>query len=230
MPPGSSANKPVVKLVEEAEAAPARPRRLKRDERRAFFLKEAAKHFADHGFSSSTPELAKSLGVAQSLLYKHYKSKDELIEDVYDNISPEPEMYDVWLAILTNRSVPLRERLVEFYRSYADITWSYERVRIMMWAHLFKPDLSEHYYEILEARIFPAIAMELRFAASRPETEAPTWLELEVLRSLHGGMYHLAGFRRWIAPPPRLRGDIAVLIGLKIDVFLHGATEVLARR
>lgn len=219
--------KPSRLAAAEASDEPPRPRRLKRVERRQFFLEKAAKHFADHGFGSSTPELAKSLGVAQSLLYKHYKSKDALIRDVYAYISPEPEMYDRWVELLGDREAPLRDRLVAFYRSYADVTWNYERVRIILWANLFKPDLSEQYYAKLEAHVFPTIAREMRVAANRPGDAAPTWQELEAVRQLHGGMYHLAGFRRWIAPPPRPREDIESLIELNIDVFLRGAKDVL---
>lgn len=213
-------------VVEEVK--PAKVRRLKRDERRQFFLEEAAKHFAKYGFSSSTPELAKSLGVAQSLLYKHYKSKDELILDVYTYLSPKPEMYDQWIAKLTDRSTPIRERLIDFYMSYAEETWGYVRVRILTWANLFKPDLSEAYYSMLEAKVFPAIALELRYAANRLSDERPTQRELEMVRALHGGMFHIAAFRRWINPPRRIPGKLETQIELKVDVFLRGAKDLLA--
>jgi AcrR family transcriptional regulator len=204
-------------------AKPAR-KRLKGDERKQFFIEKATKHFAHHSFSSSTSDLAKALGVSQSLLYKFYATKDELIDDVYKSISPTDEMYERWIRMLQERSKPLRARLIEFYHSYSDEMWGFERVRVLIWAQLFKPELSQHYHLLLESRLVPVVVRELRYEFGRTSSAAPAWREIEAVRALHEGLYYVAGHRRWIGPPPRLTGNISHIIELHIDLFLAGTS------
>lgn len=205
-----------------------RARRLQHAERKGLILKEATQHFADHGFDLSTPELAKRLGIAQSLLYRYYATKQDLILDVYASISPTSESYDRWVTLLKDRSLSLRDRLRQFYLSYTEEVWGYQRVRIIMWANLLQPELNKPYYDVLQERVFPVIAQELRaVAGSNPKRIGNRQREIEMIRSLHGAMYHMAAIRRWILAPPRLEGDITPLIELKIDLFLRGAKDVL---
>lgn len=205
-----------------------RARRLQHSERKRYILEEATQHFADHGFDLSTPDLAKRLGIAQSLLYRYYATKQDLIRDVHSSISPTEESYDRWIEGLKDRSTPLRDRLRQFYLSYSDEVWGYQRVRIIMWANLLQPELNKPYYDILQERVFPVIAEELRaVAGAGPKRIGSMQREIEMIRSLHGAMYHMAAIRRWILAPPRLEGDLTPLIELKIDLFLRGAKDVL---
>jgi len=215
-------------LAAGGDPPPRRPRRMQRDERKQLILEEAAQHFADFGFDLSTPELAKRLGIAQSLLYRYYDTKQDLILDVYDYLSPNSESYDRWIAELQNPLMSIRDRLIKFYIEYSAEVWGYQRVRIIMWANLLQPELNKPYYDVLQDRVFPAIARELRALCS-PGSEPPevTQRDIEMIRSLHGAMYHMGAIRRWILAPPRLEGDIAPLIELKIDMFLRGVREVL---
>jgi AcrR family transcriptional regulator len=205
-----------------------RARRLQHNERKQLILEEAAQHFADQGFDLSTPELAKRLGIAQSLLYRYYATKQDLILGVYGYLSPSSESYDRWIVDLQDRSISLRDRLRQFYLDYTAELWGYQRVRIIMWANLLQPELNKPYYDVLQERIFPVIAEELRATANFGPAQAEvTQREIEMVRSLHGAIYHMAAIRRWILAPPRLEGDLTPLIELKVDMFLRGAREVL---
>ena len=54
-------------------------RRLKSGERERQIHVEAAKLFAERGFDAGTSELAERLGIAQPLLYRYFRNKDDLI-------------------------------------------------------------------------------------------------------------------------------------------------------
>ena len=62
-----------------------RARRLSAKERREQILDAAARIFARKGFDgTTTKELARSCGVSESALYKHFRSKEDLFREVLD--------------------------------------------------------------------------------------------------------------------------------------------------
>ena len=61
-------------------------RRLAPEVRERQIVLKAVEHFATHGFSGSTRELARQLGVTQPLLYRYFPSKEALIDRVYDEV------------------------------------------------------------------------------------------------------------------------------------------------
>lgn len=209
----------------------SQPRRLRHDDRKNLIREGATRYFAEFGYDLSTPELARRIGIAQSLLYRYYASKQHLIEDVHRSISLRPEDYDRFIAALQDRHFPLRDRLRDFYVAFANAHWGYERTRLIMWANLLQPELNEPYMRLLYDRIHPCIAGELIAEAGISEPGAKLRdLALELVTVMHGTMFHTAGMRRWILDPPRFDGDIAAAIGLQIDLVLPGAKEVLASR
>lgn len=61
-------------------------------------IKQAAMElFVKEGFSASTNSITKRAGVATGLLYHHYKSKNELIMDIYSDCYLEQYKYTVRL-------------------------------------------------------------------------------------------------------------------------------------
>ena len=91
-------------------------RRLAPEVRERQIVLKAVDHFATHGFSGSTRELARQLGVTQPLLYRHLPSKAALIDRVYEEVY----QWDTsWEKLIKDRSVPIRELMVTFYSSYA---------------------------------------------------------------------------------------------------------------
>src|SRR5438445_12376149 len=100
-----------------SKRAEAKQKRLSPDDRRKEFVAKATEFFSEEGFGGGTRALARRLGVTQPLLYRYFPSKDDLIKEVYRT---------VYLDLLetgrekrvTDRSRPLRDRLLEFHRAY----------------------------------------------------------------------------------------------------------------
>src|SRR6478609_12039654 len=99
----------------EHKRTSAKQRRLSPDDRRKEFVAKATEFFSDEGFGGGTRALARRLGVTQPLLYRYFPSKDDLIKEVYRTVYLDPLETD-WEKRLANRSRPLRDRLLEFYR------------------------------------------------------------------------------------------------------------------
>src|ERR1700749_3734760 len=101
----------------------SKQRRLSPEERRQEFVAKATEFFSEEGFGGGTRDLARRLGVTQPLLYRYFPSKDDLIKEVYRTVYLEP-LDTGWEALLTDRSRPLRDRLLEFYRGYTAVLFS----------------------------------------------------------------------------------------------------------
>ncbi|HEX7646066.1 MAG TPA: helix-turn-helix domain-containing protein, partial [Noviherbaspirillum sp.] len=61
-----------MKKKDSASEAPAPTRRLNPEEREEQIVQKAIRYFAAHGFSASTRELAREIGVTQPLLYRYF--------------------------------------------------------------------------------------------------------------------------------------------------------------
>ena len=64
-------------------AEPVERRRLPPEERRRQIVEGAVTFFADVGLDGKTRDLAKRLGITQSLLFNYFANKAEIIEAVY---------------------------------------------------------------------------------------------------------------------------------------------------
>ena len=60
-------------------------------------LDKAAAHFSRYGFDSSTRAVAEALGVTQALIYKHFASKDDLIEQTLEKALGQKPGGETWL-------------------------------------------------------------------------------------------------------------------------------------
>lgn len=106
--------------VAEQQLSPA-PRRknMRWDDRGKQILEEAVRFFAECGFEGQTRELAKRLGVSHAVIYRHFDSKEALIERVYEHVYTR-RWRSSWEDLITDRSLTLEERLVRFYCEYAE--------------------------------------------------------------------------------------------------------------
>ncbi|MCW5712023.1 MAG: TetR/AcrR family transcriptional regulator [Shinella sp.] len=153
-------------------------------------LEETVRFFAEHGFEGQTRELAKRLGVSHAVIYRHFESKQALIERVYEHVYTS-RWRSSWNELVVNRSIPLEERLVQFYREYAQCVFEYEWVRIFISAGLKSYGLPERYLAIIRSRIIRPAVMELRHDLGLPE-RLPSEPEEELFWGLHGGVFYLA--------------------------------------
>jgi AcrR family transcriptional regulator len=187
-------------------------RRLPPEERRRQIVDEAVRFFAEVGLEGKTRDLAKRLGVTQSLIFNYFATKDELIEAVYetvylDRLSPD------WPERLTDRSQPLRARLLSFYTEYSALIFEHEWMRIFMFSGLEGATLNRRYLEHLGDVILRPVLAET--AAVSSGTVQPT---MEDVWNLHGGIVYI-GIRQHIyrMPAPENPDDI---IARAVDKYL----------
>jgi AcrR family transcriptional regulator len=157
-------------LILKTAAAPRR-RRLSPEDRRREILQAATVFFSEEGFNGGTRELAQKLGVTQPLLYRYFPSKDHLIKEVYRTVYLE--RWDPrWDRLLTDRKLPIRERFAEFHRSYTDVIFTREWMRIYLFSGLKSLDINRWYLDVVQKKILTRIIQEYRHEAGLPPKKA----------------------------------------------------------
>ena len=202
-------------------------RRLSGVERRHRIVQEAAAVFAEEGFAATTRELAKRLGVTQALLYKFYPSKQTLIDAVYDTVFRD--RWDPrWTALLSDRSIPVGERIAAFYVAY------HERmdglaVKLFVRAGLAGMALPGARGAKLTEQIFAPITGGLRELAALPPLDQRPMIrgERELCMQLHGSIVFLA-IRRHVYRM-RMPASVDDVIRMYVATFVEGAPATLRR-
>ena len=201
--------------------------RLPPADRERQIIEGAIAYFAEAGFSGQTRELSKRLGITQPLLYRYFENKQALIDRVYETVFAgrwNPE----WVTLLRDRSLPLRERLVEFYRRYSEATYRPEWIRIYMHAGLSSPTLNRRYIQLVRRELLPVYCQELRHHCGLADTGTPvSEQEIEFVWSLHGGIFYQA-MRRHVYRT-KINVDFMKHVGFAVDTFLAGAEVTYPR-
>lgn len=88
-------------------------------------IKKATVHLCNEGDSLSvtTNHIAKELGISPGNLYYHYKNKEEIIRDIYQDMSSTFESFNSFEQILGSQN-PLKEMHSMFDR-YGELFWEY---------------------------------------------------------------------------------------------------------
>jgi AcrR family transcriptional regulator len=226
---------PMPKKTRMADAAPQNnpapanetsvTRRLAPEVRERQIVLKAVEHFATHGFSGSTRELARQLGVTQPLLYRYFPSKEALIDRVYDEVY---QWDSSWEHLIKDRSVPIQERMVRFYSAYSTVILRREWIRIFIFAGLTREGINSKYLSRLRERVFLPVMAEIRAAYDLPAPSGAKQreIDLELIWSLHASIFYL-GVRKWIYGLP-VTDDIDEHIARQVDAFLHGVPAALA--
>ena len=203
-------------------------KRLSGPQREEHIIQEAIKFFSEVGFGGDTRELAKRLGVTQSLLYKYFPSKEALINRVFEVVymgrwSP------FWESVIQDRTLPLTERLTRLYTEYAKAALTRDWVRIFMFSGLRGEDINRKYLAILRKRILEPIAIELRNEMGLPSVQELPLLssEVELVWSINSRVLYF-GQRQWIFDVP-LENDLNEMISITIEHFMAGARSVIPR-
>jgi AcrR family transcriptional regulator len=212
-----------VKRRAVSRAAKPSSKRLAAPVREQQILAEAARFFAEVGFGGQTRELALRLGITQPLLYRYFPTKQELIERVFDDVFLK-RIDPQWVKLLTDRSRPLRDRLVDFYREYSRATYTYEWIRIYMFSALRGNDLNRRYIKIVEDRILKPICAELRHHCGIEEATSIKEAELEHVWVMHGGLFYYA-VRKYVYHS-RVGGDFMAIVRRAVDAMLAGVKAV----
>ncbi len=206
---------------------PSAPRRrLKREDRDREIAQAAVAFFAEVGFDGDTRELARRMGVTQSLIFRYFPSKAALIERVYQEVYVG-RWNSYWESIIADRSISLQTRLLRFYKDYARVALTYDWVRIFMFSGLRGENINTRYLEFLRSRVLEPIAKELRAELGLPGfEEAPlTEEEVELIWGINARVFYL-GQRLWIFNAP-LTLDIDEIIDQTITSYLAGAKETI---
>ncbi len=198
-------------------------RRLSPDERRREFVAKATEFFSEEGFGGGTRALARRLGVTQPLLYRYFPSKDDLIKEVYRTVYLDP-LETGWERLLTDRSRPLRDRLLEFYRTYTDAIFTRKWLRIYLYSGLKGLDINRWYVGMVKDKILTRIIRECRHEVGLAVQNKPSSAELELAWVFHGGIFYY-GVRKYIYESPVLE-DKERIIGDALDVFLAGFARI----
>ena len=199
-------------------------KRLSPEQREQQILERAIEYFATHGFSASTRELAKHIGITQPLLYRYFPTKDVLIERVYN------EVYcwnNSWNTQIHDPSLPIREKLIKLYISYAHTILNKHWIRIFIFAGLNKEDINKKYLTKLREHFFIPVLKEIHqtFNSNFPEDEQQLEQEIELIWSLHANIFYL-GVRKWVYSLD-IPENIDQYIAQHVDILLAGLPKLI---
>jgi len=199
---------------------------LTSQEREKQIVLAAVEFFAEVGFSGDTRQLARRLGVTQSLIYKHFPTKDALIDKVYEEVYVG-RWNPFWETVIQDRSIPLEERLVSLYIEYSKAALTRDWVRIFMFSGLRGESINKKYLEMLRSRILEPVAVELREEFGLPDIKSMPLKtsEIELVWSINARIFYF-GQRRWIFDVP-IEDDVDEMIRLTIAHFMAGAKVLL---
>jgi AcrR family transcriptional regulator len=200
-------------------------KRLSREEREKQIISEAVRYFSEVGFGGQTRELARRLGISQSLLFRYFPTKDDIIKRVYEEVYLsrwKPE----WETLLSDRSRPLSDRLNQFYHEYTAAIFEFEWVRILVFSGIKGVTLYQQYIELVHDKILDRICTELRATHNLPDPgKVPlTERETDLAWNFHGGIFYIA-IRKFIYGS-ETREDFTAAIEDSISVFLAGVPSV----
>ena len=217
-------------LTKKPAKAAVKPRRrnMRAPERERFIVDEAIRFFAEQGFGGQTRELAKRMGITHSAIYRHFPSKEALIERVYEEVflsrwSPS------WSALIRDRSLSFEERLSRFYLEYVERVFEYNWVRIFVFSGMKSFNITGRYLDIVRKDIIEPACNELRHDLGLPSSETVplSERETEMFWGLHGRVFYLA-IRRYVygTPTPDHLDDI---VRDAITAFLDGSKVLMPK-
>ncbi len=200
-------------------------KRLPAADREQQILAEAIRFFAEVGFAGQTRELAQRVGITQPLLYRYFPTKQDLIERVFKEVFLK--RVDARLtALITDRSRPLEDRLLDFYRRYAEATYTYEWIRIYMFSALMGNDINRRYISLVERKILKPLCAEIRHHCGLPlGPDVPiSEAELEHVWVMHGGIFYYA-VRKYVYHS-RVAADFDAIVRRAVKAMLAGVTAL----
>lgn len=193
--------------------------------REAHIVAEAVRFFAEQGFEGKTRDLARRIGITQPLLYRYFPSKESLIERVYQEVYVR-RWNPAWEPLITDRSLPLPDRLCRFYKEYSRAIYDYVWVRMFVYSGLKDVDINARYLRTIKEKVLRPVCAELRHIHGLPTPEAVpiSEQELELAWGLHGSFFYRA-IRRYIYGLTTT-ADSDTAIENEVRVFLAGVRQV----
>ena len=193
-----------------------RPRRLTHDARRESILAAAVDFFSRHGLGGSTRDLAAELGVSAGLINRYF-SRESLIDAVYERVFAD-RLDQTCVQSLADNAVPLRTRLLRFYRRYVVSIDDPIFNRVSLFSALHGSMLGQKYLNEYIADVIELIARQLRPPTQCDADISP--VELERVWVLHSAIVY-GVVRKHIHGLPV---DLHLVVDLAVEVFLGGTT------
>lgn len=218
-----TAKSPTIKKAEPSQKpAQSRAQNMKAINREAHIIRSAIEYFAIHGFSVSTRDLAKHIGVTQPLIYHYFGNKEKLVDRVYQEVffsrwNPE------WEACLSDNTLSIEARLTLYLEDYTQAILRNDWVRLFIFAALSDPQLNQRYIGYLKDKIFVPLLRDLR--SQENLAPQPTDADIELFWGFHSSFFYM-GVRRWIYRMD-VPEDISKIIKLRVRHFLYGYYELL---
>jgi AcrR family transcriptional regulator len=216
-------------MPSKARRKPAKQvtRRMPQESRRQVIIEQAIRFFAEKGFGATTRELAQRIGVTQPLLFQHFPTKTHLVAAVFDSLFERMSGRD-WRTALDTGSGTLRERLIDFFHSYANELYDFHWIRIYMFAGLEGGAFNRMYIARLTEPLLREIAIRIRveLGFGRCAPAEVSRQELELLWLLHGGIYYSA-IRKQIYGMTVESADLRENIQYGVDGVMAGMRELL---
>lgn len=212
----------------EAGTAPAARKRMTVAERERHIVDGAIAFFSEHGFDAQMRELATAIGVTHALVYHYFPTKQALVDRVYLEVY-EGRWKPEWETMLDSRTLSVEEKLVRFYVDYASTVLTREFVRILIFSGLTNRTITDRFFDLLGARLFPRLIRETRRHRGSRSRAKTTVREHELLMGLHGSVFY-GGMRAFVygqamhAEAPALND--AALIGDRVRAYLDASLSL----
>ena len=181
----------------------------------------AVTFFSEVGFDGGTRLLAKRLGVTQPLIYYFFPKKSDLLHEVYKSVFLD-HWRSEWEDEISNRNIPLRQRLINFYLHYTEAIFTPEWIRICMFAALRGCEIDQWWMNFFEERLVRKICVEIRHESgfSAPNEVPISSSETEAYWNFHGGIFNYGVRREVHKVQPQV--DLRTFIELSVDSLLQG--------
>lgn len=175
--------------MEDGDAKPARSR-MPHAERKAQILRTAGRFFSDYGLTAQTRALAQECGISQRLLYRFFPTKEDLLAEVY-RAEILGHFKSVWFVELQDRSLPVEERLIRFYKDYLDSVLTRRWLRLFMYASLADARMAPDYIAGVVTQLLELIVSEVAEEQGVALTDDKALIH-EMGWVLHGAISHYA--------------------------------------
>jgi AcrR family transcriptional regulator len=215
-------------LDKEPPDEPAAPRRrMSVADRERHIVDGAIAFFSERGLGGQIRELAAAIGVAHTLVYHYFPTKQALVDRVYEEVFGglwKPE----WETLLDSRELEVEEKFVRFYMEWTQTVITREVVRMLLFSGLTDHTISHRFFPMLAERLFPRLIRETRRYRGSSSRAKRTPREYELLMGLHGGIFH-NGLRRFVYWPDshvQLPLDDRDVIADRVRGYLHASLSL----
>ncbi|MCF6095207.1 TetR/AcrR family transcriptional regulator [Microaerobacter geothermalis] len=197
-------------------------------EKQRKILEASIKLFSEKGFhASSTSEIAKEAGVAEGTIFRHFKTKKDilvtLLAPLFMKLLSPYILKDV-KRIMEDESLSAEEVLKKVFKNRLDLLEkNKDRIKIIFQEATFHPEIKEAIVEHI-ARQARAIA-EVFVTKKIKEGEFRDLPTFTVVRTAFSMMLGYVFFKYALFPDETMSLDEDVEIDTMIDIFLNGVRK-----